>query len=104
MRSLNRRGAQWVVITQGSGPVWVSSSREVYRLHPPPADKIVNPIACGDAMAATIAWATRDGRSMLDCVKLGIAAASQNLRQLLPCRLDPTKIEESARQVRVARL
>ena len=53
------------------------------------------------AKAATIAWATRDGRSMIDCVKLGIAAAGQNLRQLLPCRLDPARIEESAKKVRV---
>jgi len=101
MRSLNDRGAQWVVITQGSGPVWACSATEAYRFWPPAAEEIVNPIACGDAMAATIAWATRDGRDIIDAVKLGIAAAGENLRQLLPCRLDRKKVETRAGQVRV---
>jgi len=104
MRELNGRGAQWVVITQGSQPVWVSSSKEVYRLHPPPVDPIVNPIACGDALAATIAWATRDGRPIVDAVRLGVAAAADNLRQLLPSRLDPAKVQEQAEHVRIERL
>ncbi|OHB86411.1 MAG: hypothetical protein A2V98_08440 [Planctomycetes bacterium RBG_16_64_12] len=103
MQSLNRRGAQWVVITQGGGPVWASSSTEVYRLYPPPADHVVNPIACGDAMAAAIAWATRDGRNPVDAVKLGIAAAGENLRQLLPCRLNLRNMEAGASRVHVER-
>jgi 1-phosphofructokinase family hexose kinase len=102
MRSLNQRGAQWVVITQGAGPVWVTSSQETYRLESPPVDEIVNPIACGDAMAAAIAWGTRDGRKLVDAVKLGIAAAAENLQQLLPCRLDPAKVSQRAESVRVA--
>jgi 1-phosphofructokinase family hexose kinase len=104
MQDLNRRGAQWVVITQGSGPVWVTSSTQIYRLYPPPADEIVNPIASGDAMAGAIAWATGDGRAIVDAVKLGIAAAGENLRQLLPSRLDPTRVLEKAEAVRVERL
>ena len=103
MQSLNRRGAQWVVITQGGGPVWASSSTEVYRLYPPPADHVVNPIACGDAMAAAIAWATRDGRNIIVAVKLGIAAAGENLRQLLPCRLNLRNMEAGASRVHVER-
>jgi len=101
MRSLNDRGAQWVVITQGSGPVWVTSRREAYRLIPAKPERVVNPIASGDAVAATIAWATLDGRPMVDAVRLGIAAAGQNLRSLLPCRLDPTRLEREAERVRV---
>jgi len=104
MRELNHRGARWVVITQGSQPVWVSSCAEVYCLHPPPVDPIVNPIACGDAMAATIAWATRGGRPIVDAVRLGVAAAAENLRQLLPSRLDPAKVQDQAEHVRVERL
>lgn len=103
MRTLNDRGVRWVVITQGGGPVWITSAREVYRLHPPPIDQIVNPIACGDAMAATIAWATREGLAMVEAVRLGIAAASENLRTLLPCRLDREKIRRLAEQVGVER-
>ena len=104
MQSLNRRGAQWVVITHGGDPVWVTSAPDVYRLHPPPAQQIVNPIGCGDAMAAAIAWATRDGRKLLDAVRLGIAAAGANLRNLLPGRLDAGGVEEQAKLVRVEKV
>ncbi|NQU20263.1 MAG: bifunctional hydroxymethylpyrimidine kinase/phosphomethylpyrimidine kinase [Candidatus Nealsonbacteria bacterium] len=101
MRSLNARGARWVVVTEGAEPVRVTSASAAYRLVPPPADELVNPIGCGDCMAAGIAWAVRDGRKMLDAVKFGIAAAGENLRDLLPGRLDPQKVERRANDVRV---
>jgi fructose-1-phosphate kinase PfkB-like protein len=104
MRELNRRGSEWVVVTQGSRPVWVTSADAVYRLHPPPVERVVNPIGCGDAMAAAIAWATRDGRDAVDSVRLGIAASAENLRQLLPCRLDPAKVQKRAEEVRVEKV
>lgn len=102
MRVLNERGAQWVVITQGAGPVFVTSRTEAYRLDPPRPERVVNPIGSGDAMAGAIAWATHRGRSALDAVRLGIAAAGQNLRQLLPCRLDPSRLPQEADAVRVS--
>ena len=101
MRSLNRRGAQWVVVTQGAGPVWASSASKLYRLDPLPAAEVVNPIACGDAMAAGIAWAVRDGRDMIDAFRLGMAASAENLRDLLPCRLDPARVQARAAEVSV---
>jgi 1-phosphofructokinase family hexose kinase len=104
MQSLNQRGAQWVVITQGSRPVWVTSAAEAYRVYPPPVDEIVNPIGCGDVMAAGIAWATRDGRNAVEAVRLGIAAAGENLRDLLPGRLDRKKVFKNAERVRVERV
>jgi 1-phosphofructokinase family hexose kinase len=101
MQGLNHRGAHWVVVTQGAGPVWVSTKSNVYRVHPLLAEEVVNPIGCGDAMAAAIAWAIRDGREMLEAVRLGVAAAAENLRHLLPCRLDPAAVQRLAEQVRV---
>lgn len=88
MHSLNDRGAQWVVVTQGAGPVWITSSEATHRLVPTPIADIVNPIASGDAMAAAIAWAIAAGQAVPDAVRLGIAAAACNARQLLPCRLE----------------
>jgi tagatose 6-phosphate kinase len=99
MRSLNRRGAQWVVVTQGGEPVWVTSMSEAYRLHPLPVDEVVNPIGSGDALAAGIAWAIRDGRSVIDAVRLGMAAAAENLRRLETGRLDPSRVQEQAKIV-----
>lgn len=106
MRSLNRRGAQWVVITQGAGPVWLSSRSAVYRLRPPQVAKedVVNPIGCGDSMAAAVAWAVRDGRPTVEAVRFGIAAAAENLRDLLPGRLDSAKVEARAKDVQVQEL
>ncbi len=101
MQWLNRRGARWVVVTQGAGPVWVTSESSVHHLQPPPAEEIVNPIGCGDCMAAGIAWAVRDGREMIDAVKFGMAAAAENLRHLLPGRLDPATVGQSLKDVSI---
>lgn len=99
MRSLNDRGAKYVLTTQGSGPVWLSSAGEAWRLTGPAIADVVNPIGSGDAMAATIAWAVRAGRPMVEAARLAIAAAAQNCRQLLPCRLDPTTLAAEAARV-----
>lgn len=101
MRSLNDRGARWVVVTHGPQAVLVSSAQIAYRLTPRPLPQIVNPIGCGDALAATIAWALRDGQSPVDAVRLGLAAAAQNACQLLPCRIDPRTLPASADAITV---
>lgn len=101
MRSLNDRGARWVVVTDGPRAVWLSGRGELYRFQPPavPAEDAVNPIGCGDAMAAALAWAMRDGRSLPEAVRLGIGASIDNLRQLLPCRLNPQRVRRIAEMV-----
>lgn len=104
MQWLNRRGAGWAVVTQGAGPVWLTSASAAYRLFPPPAEQVVNPIASGDAMAAAIAWAVREGRGPVEAVRIGISAAGDNLRDLLPCRLDPARVKSQAEKVRVEEL
>jgi tagatose 6-phosphate kinase len=103
MRSLNRCGAQWVVTTQGSRPVWVTSAANTYRLHcvPVEKDQVVNPLGSGDATAAAIAWAVRDGRSIIDAVRLGIAAAAENLRRLETGRFEAAVVERLTGEVRV---
>jgi len=101
MRELNRRGAAWVVVTDGAKPVWLTSARKVYRLHPPAVSAVVNPIGSGDSAAAAIAWSLRAGCDVVAAVRFGIGAACENLKSLLPCRLDPIEVEQSASQVRV---
>jgi tagatose 6-phosphate kinase len=104
MRSLNRRGAQWVVITQGAGPVWLTSASKTYRLDSLPVDEVVNPLGSGDAMAAGIAWAVRAGREMVDAVKLGMAAAAQNVRRLDTGRLNSALARQQAAEIQVKEL
>jgi 1-phosphofructokinase family hexose kinase len=100
MRELNRRGAGWVVVTQGPGPVWITSVDRAVRIDPPPMAEVVNPIGSGDAMAAGIAWSIRAGRDMVDAVRFGVAAACYNVGQLLPCRLDRAAVERLMERVR----
>ncbi len=99
MRELNRRGAQWVVVTQGAEAVWVTSLDETYRLVPPRIEEVVNPIGCGDCLAAGIAWATRRGDSIVDAVRFGIGAACDNLGKLLPGRLEPGNVARFSAKV-----
>nr|VFK57562.1 MAG: tagatose 6-phosphate kinase [Candidatus Kentron sp. TUN]VFK62909.1 MAG: tagatose 6-phosphate kinase [Candidatus Kentron sp. TUN]VFK65904.1 MAG: tagatose 6-phosphate kinase [Candidatus Kentron sp. TUN] len=121
MRSLNRKGAKWVVITEGTAPVRVSSATEIYRIHPLriEAERIVNPIGSGDAMAGAMAHAIGNGvinetiengttgnetSIILAAVRSGIAAAAQNVRQLLPCRIDPAILMSEAEKIHIERL
>lgn len=103
MRQLNHGGARWVVVTDGDQPVRVTSRREAYRVDPPAVagDEVVNPIGCGDALAAGMARAIGQGREVVEAVRLGVAAAVDNLGQVLPCRLNPEAIDRLVRQVRV---
>ncbi|MCC7424929.1 MAG: hypothetical protein IT428_32055 [Planctomycetaceae bacterium] len=103
MRGLNERGAEWVVISQGGGLLRVSSRTERYRVTPPRAEVVVNPIGCGDCLAAGIAWRLRDGGDVIDAVRFGVAAAFDNLGQLLPARLDIDRVREIAARVSVER-
>jgi tagatose 6-phosphate kinase len=99
MRLLNRRGAQWVVVTHGAGPVLVTSASKTYRVHTLPVERVVNPLGSGDSMAAGIAWAIRAGRDVVDAVKLGIAAATQNVARLDTGRIDPIRAQRGAADV-----
>jgi 1-phosphofructokinase family hexose kinase len=101
MRELNRRGSQWVVVTEGAKAVWVSSLEHVYRLMPSRIDEVINPIGCGDSLAAGIAWGTCRGDRIVDAVRLGIGSAADNLGKLLPCRLESDSVLELADKVTV---
>ena len=98
MLELNRLGAQWVVVTDGSRAAFLSGQGEFHRLTPIPCEpsQIVNPIGCGDAMSAAIAWAYCSGEEALSAVKQGLAAAYLNLQSVLPCRLAPERVRELA--------
>lgn len=91
MLELNERGARWVVITDGPQTVWVSSLGRTWSFTPPKVE-VVNPIGCGDSLAAGIAVALDEGAEVVDAVRFGIASAADNATQLLSCRLDRARI------------
>lgn len=96
---LQRRGAQWVVVTHGQDDIWIAAAGDYYRAKPLPVEKVVNAIGCGDCFAAGIAWGLAQGREPLTAIRYGIAAAAENLGTLLPARLDPQRVVERAAQV-----
>ncbi|MEN6407994.1 MAG: PfkB family carbohydrate kinase [Thermoguttaceae bacterium] len=101
MRGLNHRGARWVVVTQGAGPVWITSDSKTYRLTAPPVSRVVNPLGSGDCMAAGMAWAIGRGRPLVDAARIGVAAAVENIARLEIGRLDPDSVRRQADRVRV---
>ncbi len=100
MREFHRLGAEWVVITHGADAVLASHATGSFRLIPPKAN-VVNPIACGDSFAAGLAWGFSEDRDPKECLRLGVAAATDNLTQLLPARLDPDRVRKIADSVRL---
>lgn len=92
MRELNDRGAEWVVVSQGKDAVWASSRGRIYRFVPPIVSHPVNPIGCGDCLAAGIVWGLSRGREPLHAILLGMGAAAENLQDFLPARLDPARV------------
>ncbi|MGH7140315.1 MAG: hypothetical protein ACREHD_31650 [Pirellulales bacterium] len=67
-------------------------------------EHVVNPIGCGDCLAAGLAWGLATGRAPLESLAIGIAAAAQNAAQLLPCRVDGPLALEQSRQIVVERI
>jgi fructose-1-phosphate kinase PfkB-like protein len=103
MREIVERGAAWIVVTDGRGDVLGTNARESYRWTPVRVPT-VNPIGCGDCLAAGVAFALSEGRDVPAAVAFGIAAAADNAAQLLPGRLDLTRIAQLERQVTVRKL
>ncbi len=104
MREINERGAEWVVITDGGHPLYARSHGHLYRLRPPTAGRIVNPIGCGDCMAAGIAWSIFQGREPIDAVRFGVAAAASKVTQPLPGFVAREQVEALAPSVEIDRL
>jgi tagatose 6-phosphate kinase len=103
LREVNERGAEWVVVTDGRNAVYARSRQQLYRLQPP-AREVVNPIGCGDCLAAGIAHGLRAGREPLEAIRLGLAVAADKVGRMLPGFVDREQVETLMPQVQVARI
>ena len=99
MIELGRRGAAWVLVSQGRDAVWAHGQGKFYRFRPPRVEA-VNPIGSGDCLAAGIAVAIARSEDPLEAIRFGIAGGAENAAVLLPADLDPAKVE--ARRAEVA--
>lgn len=104
MRDWVAKGAQWVLASDGAGATLLASAQEAYRFTPCPVEKIENPIGCGDVLTAGIAWGLRAGRPMVEAVRIGMAAAAENLVELLPARIDAKRALERVEKVGVEQI
>ena len=102
--ALRARGAQWVLITAGSQPAVVVGPAGRFRLLPPPVVDLVNPIGCGDCLAAGFAAGIASGQAPLAALRQGLAAAADNVRRHLAGRLDAAEVQRQAAGVVVERL
>jgi len=100
MRETVRRGAEWVVVSAGKDRLWAMSSGGLWGLRPARVPT-VNPIGCGDCLAAGIAWAADQGETMVEAIRFGMGAAAENARQLLPSRLNLQEVRRRAQEVAV---
>lgn len=100
LRELCRRGATWAVVSDGKQRVWIGSEQSIWSAQPPPVE-VINPIGCGDCLAAGIAVALARGEGVPEAVLYGMAAAAENARQLLPARLDPQRVDEWRSQIKI---
>lgn len=103
MREINHLGAEWVLVTNGSQQVWLSSSSELWGFTPPPIE-VVNAIGCGDCLTAGLTASLAEGHDLPTAIRFGIAAAADNAVQLLPSRLSPSRVRALAERVGIVRI
>ncbi len=89
MRELNALGARWVVVTDGPHQVYVTGPGEAFTVEPLPVTQVVNPIGCGDCLAAGLAFGLANGDTLARSLQIGLRAAADNVQQLLPARCQP---------------
>jgi 1-phosphofructokinase family hexose kinase len=101
-RQLIDGGAQWVLLSAGSGRAWLVSDQGAWFAEPPRVD-VVNPIGSGDCLAAGVAWGVSRGLEVPEAVRLGMAAAVLNVGTLLPARFDADAVTAMAERITVHR-
>lgn len=103
MHELRDRGTQWVVISQGADSLLASGPDGDFRILPPRVDA-VNPIGCGDSLAAGIAVGVTEGLNVIDAIRLGVAAAVENALDLLPARMTRAATDRRIGEIEIQRM
>jgi 1-phosphofructokinase family hexose kinase len=104
MEELRAQGAEWVLVTDGAKPALALGPAGWFRIVPPRLDRVVNPIGCGDCLAAGFAEATSRGLEPLDAICFGMACAACNCGTLLAGRLERSAVDRLAALVEITRV
>lgn len=89
MSEVRRRGAEWIVVSNGADPLLVMGPGGLTRLTPPQV-RVVNPIGCGDALTAAIAAKIHGGAEPLDAIRFGVEYSGRKAASLFPVLLEST--------------
>ena len=92
LRDLVRRGAKWMLMTDGPHHALLVSEMDVLRVKPPHLRKVCSPIGSGDCASAGIIHSLVHGLPVPDAVAYGLACGTANARTYIPAVF--TKPEE----------
>ncbi len=95
---LLERGAGMALISDGPEAAWLVTAESSWRLQPPRVTP-VNPIGCGDALAAGLARALAGGMSPVDAARHGLACATASCLHPDPGELDAARVPELLERV-----
>ena len=104
IEEIRARGAEWVLVTDGAKPAILLGPSGWFHIVPPRLERVVNPIGCGDCLAAGIAAQIGSGREPLEAIRFGMACASVNCGTLLAGRLDRSAVDCLSGAVEVTRI
>ena len=104
MEEIRAQGAEWVLVTDGAKPALALGPPGWFRIVPPRLERVVNPIGCGDCLAAGIADKIGRGSEPLEAICFGMACAAFNCGTLLAGRLDRATVDCLAGSVKVTRI
>lgn len=97
---LNRRGAQWVLVTNGGKPALLTGASGTWKFTPPKISAI-NAVGSGDATTAGIAAGLIAGEPMERAVTLGLACGAANALTLTPADVMPDDVRRLREQISV---
>jgi 1-phosphofructokinase family hexose kinase len=99
-REIVRTAAVRLLVTVGGAGAVLASADGCWQLTPPEVGR-VSSIGAGDSLTAGLVAGLVQGLSLLDAVRLGIAAAADDVTTLLPGTIDAERVQELTPQVRV---
>ena len=102
MEELREQGAEWVLVTDGANPALALGPAGCVRIVPPRLERVVNPIGCGDCLAAGVADQIGRGSEPLEAICFGMACAAFNCGTVLAGRLDRATVDCLAGSVKVS--
>lgn len=97
---IRRRGAQWVLVTNGARTAFLVGAEGAY-VYTPPKILAVNAVGSGDATTAGLAAALQAGEAMPQAVTMGFACGAANALTLTPADVNAETARGLRAEVRV---